>query len=581
MGLVAAWALALLASCGGSGAGTGGSGTGESGGTGGVTNPGIQFRWLVDGAVYPAPDFVNSPGPAATAARNSVSRFPISSHVSLLIYRRMIPDTAAMWIEAGFMNDPLITTAQPFAGAAVSSELLPDVQLEVAGGRLLPLFPQLATFKPVLPEVRYRLTFPQESDRFVADGAGHIWPFVATTETSLGGSWSDLSALFPANPGCMWASVDPTFPSRSNQEMAWLNGSTLFPTTGDPWGLLGVEEKETWTTGYHGDWPFCHIGAYYARNELQDLMYIAPTVYRQSARPAHYDGFIGSVPSVWLNNCRPAPWGTEYLGRIPVRDNPNKVAPVADDHGWTAQDHQHGSLRRTAEFAEATGSPWAWAETLHHGELAKAMLRTIDPAPYGQGYANTPRGYLGWLEIAYRAWRLNPSYDMSQPIAVMEHFLDLGHAQPYGKPYGQPQVMWAQISNTWIPGHYAAASFEDLRAVPILLKVGTVFSRPKFIFGALEKCQFYATQGWTDGAEGKGKGIKRLVDPLDPNNFVDADLSDYNRVSGLGMYLAAKFLETNNFAGFDGPRYLEIAAQIKADAKTKLNWSDIARYLPY
>jgi hypothetical protein len=336
---------------------------------------------------------------------------------------------------------------------------------------------------------------------------------------------------------------------------------------------MGPDVKYSPTTGYQSDWYWCHLGAYYARGDLNDIWWVMPTVYRQAARPLHFYGFDGSSSAYVFNMSRPGKWGTSYLGRAPL-PTVNDIAPYADDHGWTGLDHQHASLRRVAEFAEVTGSPFAWQEVLHHGELAKPMMRLIDPAPYGSGFNNTSRGYLGWMEIAYRAWRLDPSTDLTVPIKAFEDFLELGHTQPFGKPWGEPQVMWAFANDKWIPGYnsYVAASFEDLRAVPILLRVGQDLNRPKMITGALEKCEWYATTGWTNGAEGKGTGIKVQVAPLETNVFSFADLSGYNRVSALGYHMAKVYLDSNPSLTFNKDLYDQVAELIWEESHAQALW---------
>ncbi len=529
-----------------------------------------------------APDFVLAPGPQTGGTRNSVSRLPISNELSVVLHRRSNTAIPVSLLEVSVWNAPLVATTQPGPGGIVPSQQLPVLEIVAGNGmRIFPLLPQLSSFLEVVPGKRYKLRFDDPSWRRIADGAGHVWPFVATTAATGTPTFDDLAVLFPPNPGSIWGPVAADYPSKTTFEMSLLQGSSYFPATGDPWGIQGKDEKYTPSTGYHGDWPWVHIGAYYARGDRNDLLWVMPTVYRQAARPSHFTGFKATTDH-WFNFSRPALWGSSYLGRTPVSANADFIAPIADDHGWWGQDHQHASLRRVAEYAAATGSPWAWEETLHFGELAKAMLRTIDPQPFGPGFPNTPRGYLGWLECAYRAWLLDPTFDPLPAILAMEHFLELGHMLPFGKPWGTPQPMWAQISDKWIPGQYAAASFEDLRSVPVMLKLGEAFNRPKLILGALENCQWYCTTGFTNGAEGKGKGIKRIVAPLDPSVFVEADLSGYNRVSGLGLKLASEYLTKFPTAGFDKNLYLSVAQMIQTEAKASIEWTtDLVGYLPW
>ncbi|MFN0205023.1 MAG: hypothetical protein ACKVS6_01760 [Planctomycetota bacterium] len=533
---------------------------------------GISFHWVINNIPFNPPAFVPSPGPANHPARNQISRLQLTHELALVLYRRVLPGSAVSLLEVAIWNDPLVCQVQPGPGLPIPSQVIPNLDLVISGGRMLTMFPNLATWKPVTQGKRYRFQLTNPDWAKIADGAGHAWPFLVTTDV-IDPVATDLLPLFPPNPGSIWTAVDPNYPSRDPSQINELTtGGSYFPATGDPWGVMGADVQYTPTTGYQPDWYWCHLGAYYARNDINDILYVAPTVYRQAARPCHYYGFNGSSSEYWFNMSRPAKWSTNYLGRVPTGSNELFIAPINDTHGWYGYDHQHASARRVSEYAMATGSPFAWNLTLYYGELAKAMMRTIDPKPFGPGFDNTPRGYLGWLEIAYRASLLNPAFDMTPCINSMENFFEFGHIQPFGKAWGIPQVMWALVNDKWIPGHYAAASFEDLRAVPISIKVGQAFNRPKLIQSALEKCEWYTTAGYTSGAEGKGIGIKRIVDPLDPSVFVDADLSGYNRVSALGLKLTSEYLVSNPTAGFNGPLYKSVSDAIVAEAKPQLSW---------
>jgi hypothetical protein len=457
---------------------------------------------------------------------------------------------------------------------------MPQLEIVASGAQIYPMYPALTTWVPVNDGVRYRMQINNTADRKICDGAGFVWPFLVSTAPELP-KWTDIAALFPANPGNMWMPVNPAFPTRPTNELSELStGGVYFPQNAGPWDLMGKDVKYAPTTGFQPDWYWCHLGAYYARNDLTDVNYVMPTVYRQAARPCHYYGFNGDGAEFVFSMGRPGKWGTNYLGRVPTNSNADGVAPVADDHLWTGPDHQHTSLRRTSEFAEATGSPFAWQETLYYGELAKPMMRLIDPAPYGGGFNNTSRGYLGWMEVAYRASRLNPGYNMQPCIKSFEDFLELGHTQVFGKPWGEPQVMWAFYNDKWIPGPLVSSAFEDLRAVPILLRVGQQFNRPKMITGALEKCEWYTTFGWTNGGEGKGTGIKYYVAPLQPNNFAGADLSGYNRLSAMGLKLAKEYLDANPTAGFNKTNFDHAAEMIWSDANAQTTWkTDLVYWL--
>ncbi|MFN0207110.1 MAG: hypothetical protein ACKVS6_12475 [Planctomycetota bacterium] len=543
-----------------------------------------QFQWFVNGSPIDAPPFVPTPGPSPSRARNHVSKFQLTPQLTLVIYRRMWQPYGVALLEVGVFNSPLIVYNQPQPGLPIPSQILPNIEIAVSGANIKPLFPAISTFKPVTTNQRYWMQLPNPTWRPIADGAGFVWPFLLTTDTMSDATFADLAPLFPDNPGSMWLSqISPDFPKKTPTDMALLEtGSFPFNASGDPWAVQGKDEKFGSQTGFHADWYWVHRGAFDSTGDINDLIYMAPTVYRQAARPVHYDGFDGSSNAFWFNSGRPAVWGSNHLGRVPTLANEGLHAPIADTHDWFGPSVQHASLRRVAEYAEATGSPWAWAETLHYGELAKATIRTLDPPPLGTGFVSTPRAYLAWLEIAYRAYRLNPNYDMSVAIQAVENYLELAHTKPWAKPWGTPQVRWATF-NVWIAGHWGAVSYEDLRFVPILLKVGVELDRPKMVLAALETCEWYCTKGWTNGEEGKGVGIKRVVDPTDPTVFVEADLgAGFNRVSGLGLYLASKYLEANPIPGFHGALMRSKADLILADAKASPEWAtQLAGYLPW
>lgn len=527
----------------------------------------------MNGIQFSAPAFSVAPGPVASA-RNLVSRLQLTNELALVLYRRYQLGYAVSWLEAAIWNDPLICQTQSAPGMSIPSQTIPDISLQVSGGMMIPIFQTLSTWGPTKIGSDYHLNLTDPTWAKVADGAGYAWPFLVTTNMNVVPLITDLAALFPPNPGSIWGAVDPNFPSKQQWQIDELDtGGAYFPASGNPWAVMGPDVQYTPQTGYQPDWFFCHLGAYYARNDLNDIWYNMPTVYRQAARPCHFHGLHASASAYMFNMSRPGIWSTDYLGRVPTTGNDLFYAPVDDTHGWYGYDHQHASVRRVSEFALATGSPFAWDLMLYYGELAKAMMRTVDPAPYGPGFSNTPRGYLGWLETAYRVSIQNPAYDMTTCIKSFEDFLQLGHDQAFGGAWGAPQVMWAFINAKWIPNHYAAASFEDLRAVSILLKVGTVFNRPNMITGALEKCQWYCTTGYTNGGEGQGVGIKRLVDPFDATVFVDADLSGYNRVSALGLKLASEYLQSNPNPAYNGALYKTVSDAIKADAQAQNDWA--------
>lgn len=536
------------------------------------TPPGLSFYWVVDNIPKFPPEFTISPGPPG-GSRNFVSRLQLTHELALVLYQRVSPDSAVSLLEAVIWNDPLICEVQPGPGLPIPSQTLPNVDLVISGARMYPIFPALSTWKSVDPGTKYHLQLTNPDWSKIADGAGYAWPFLVTTDPVVDPNVTDIVPLFPPNPGSIWSSVDPNFPSHTSAEIAELStGGAYFPATGDPWAVMGQDVQYTQSTGYQPDWFWCHLGAYYARDDITDILFILPTVYRQAARPCHFFGLDGASGSIWFNMSRPATWSTDYLGRVPVISNTLLTAPVEDSHGWYGYDHQHASTRRVAEYAMATGSPFACSLVLYYGELAKVMMRSIDPQPYGGGFDNSPRGYLGWLEIAYRAQLLDSSYDMTICVKSMSDFFKFCHDQPYGVDSGTPQVMWAQVNDKWIPDHYAAASFEDLRAVPILIKVGQQFHQNTFLSKALDVCEWYTTAGYTNGEEGKGVGIKRLVDPLDPSIFVEADLSGYNRVAALGLKMAGEYLQLYPKPGFNGFLYTSISGLIVADSKTQSDW---------
>ncbi|HKD99711.1 MAG TPA: hypothetical protein VKE69_01775, partial [Planctomycetota bacterium] len=433
----------------------------------------IAFAWTVQGGAVDASPFVPAAGPPGSTG-NFMSRLQVTPSTSFTLWRRQKAGSAVELLEVQVANDPLVCLSQSAPGAMVQSQLLAsDISITISNGRMWPLLPAISSFVELIPGRRYKLELTQPAWKRIADGAAYVWPFVVTSDTSGAQPvFADLKPIFPANPGSMWVNVSSAFPPKTPEQMDTLSaGASPFDSSGDPWALQGKDEKYTPTTGYHGDWPWCHLGAYYANDDVNDLLYVVPTVYRQAARPVHYFGLDAQSNAFWFNFARPGIWSTNYLGRVPTGANSFFMAPIADTHDWTGPDHQHASMRRVGEYAESTGSPWAWAEMIYYGELAKGMLRTIDPQPFGQGFPNTPRAYLAWLEMAYRAWRLDSTYDMTVAIKSIEDYLELSRDQSWSPGWGFPQPIWAQIADTWIPGHYAAASFEDLRMVPILLKV--------------------------------------------------------------------------------------------------------------
>jgi len=596
---------------GGSGGGGGGGGSGGGGGGGGGTPPppgpypppppptapppppptdGLTFKWTVDGVEKLPPAFVPAPGPGGNAG-NLVSRLQLTSEVSLVIWRRFSPSSPVSLVEVGIFNDPLnCTTQQGGAGGVIPSVTMPDIGIFCFNGKMYPLLPTLSTWIPVNFGDSYYMNFGNPDWRKFCDGSGYVWPFLVTT--NLAGSqptFNDLTPLFPANPGSMWTAVDPAFPSHPANDMnAVTNGFTPFNNTGDPWVLQGLDEKPVAQAGFHGDWPWCHVGAYYTQNDLNDLLYIVPPVYRQAARQIHYNGFSSASSALgeyMFLLSRPAIWGSKYLGRVPT--GAVTIAPQADNHGWTGPDHEHASIRRVGEYAESTGSPWAWQEVLHYGQLVKPMLRSIDPQG---GFPDTTRAYLAWLEVAYRCYRLDPTFDMTYPMECIERWLDRSRtfdwdgAGPFVPGWGQPQPLNMLIAYSWFPGVYASASFEDCRFIPILLKVGQLFNRPKMIQAALETAQWYNTVGWSDGPT-YPVGVKVIV-AINGNavglGSAPADLVGYARADGLGFYLAGKYLQANPNPLYNGALFLQHAKQIKDTSVTQPNYqSDLAGYLPW
>lgn len=542
-----------------------------------------SFSWIVDGETVDAPSFVPAKGPEG-ATRNFVSRHQLSHELSLSVYQRVKPGYGVALLELAIFNDPLVCRVQPAAAAAVPSSTLPEIEFEVAGSdRIFPVQPALSTFRPVEAGKRYRLQMTNPEWRRIADGAGMVFPFYFTTSAQgPEPSFAELQPLFPQNPGTIWQlPVNPAYPGKTAAQMSAVhNGYSPFDGSGDPWAVQGDDRKDFWSVGYHEDWKWCHLGAYFARGDRNDLLFVMPTVYRQAARPCHYDGLqidfdISNFPSmgdqqICIYMGRPGVWGLDRLGRVPA---PQGYGPViaphfmgwADDHGedpsdtrlWTGPDYQHASMRRVSEYAMATGSPWAWQETLYYAELAKGGLRVM------YQFGDAPRAMLAQAELAYRAYKLNPGdrSAVDAAIATMERFLVIRSQQPWYPSGGGPAPFFAMVSDQWIPGHLATALYQDTRAAAMFLKLGVEFGRPNLVRGALEVCQYACTLGYVPGA-----GIKRHVDAYDPTIFTPPDYVGFSTPAALPLRLAADYLAAHPMEGFDGNLYRQVSDIIVAQA---------------
>lgn len=534
-----------------------------------------QFTWILDGQAITAPEFEPAKGPPG-GTQNFVSRHQFNHEISLSIYERVKRDYPVALLEVAIFNDPLVCQVQPAAAAPVPSSLLPEIIFKVEGeARIYPIQPALSTFRPIEAGKRYRLQMTNPDWRKIADGAGMVFPFyyVANAQAPEP-SFADLQSLFPANPGTIWLPINSAFPGKTLAQMASVNNGTYpFDASGNPWAVQGDDRKDFWSVGYHEDWKWCHLGAYYARQDLNDLLFVMPTVYRQAARPCHYYGLqidfdISNFPGmgdqeICIYMGRPGVWGTNHLGRVPA---PNGYGPViaphfmgwTDDQGndpsdtrlWTGPDYQHASMRRLSEYAMATGSPWAWQETLYYAELAKGGLRVM------YQFGDVPRAMLAKAELAYRAYKLDPSdrSAVDAAIATMERFLLLRSQQYWYPNGGGPAPFYAMVTDQWIPGHLATALYQDIRAAAMFLKLGIEFDRPNLVRGALEVCQYAVTTGYVPG-----QGIYRHTAVDGSNINLYPDYVGFQAPAGLTLRLAADYLEAHPTAGFNGTLYRQVS----------------------
>lgn len=520
----------------------------------------MKYFWIVNGNKVEAPRFVDSPGPGL----NKVSRLTLNSGISLSIYRRRAEGVEGEWLELAVFNDPLRYTKPRNPADPIPATRLPDVSFQTEGQAIGPIMWDLFPWKnTAIDTVHLFLADPTWAA--CADGAGIVAPFFAKPserQTLLRPKIQDLVPFFPGNPGSIWG-----LPVRLGP---FFGAVQFFDTTGNPWAVQGNDKKDFWEVGFHEDWKWCHIPSYYREENLIDLEKILPTVYRQAARPCHYHGLkIDGLPSqngIQTYMGRPRFGSTDMLGRD-VDAEWKQIAPnftgwyddVSSTRYWTGPDNEHASFRRLGEFALATGSPWACAETAYQGELSKGAMRVMSR------FGETTRAYLAQSEIAYRGYLI--SGDRSAVDCAIEIWKKFIAERNAGAGGSKPWPLTTQISDQWIPGEPAAAAYEDLRAVPIMLKMGEEFLVPELVTTALQVCEFYTTKGYDPA-----KGLAVHINPW--NNRVSFyDWTGYHCVSALGLRLAADYLEKNpqpaalsagvtTITSFQGPLYKQVSSGI-------------------
>ena len=535
-----------------------------------------RYWWICNGNRIEAPRFVDSPGPGP--AVNKVSRLELPSGISLSVFRRREKGMDGEWmngewLELAVFNDPLRYRKMRDSVDPIPATRLPDISFQTEGQAIGPLMANVFPWKnTAIDTVHLLFTDPQWA--MCADGAGIVAPFFAKPvpegrQALLRPTILDLVPFFPGNPGSMWG-----LPARPGI----LSSSVGFPQDGNPWSVMGDDKKDFWEVGFHKDWQWCHLPHYYASGDVMDLHNILPTVYRQAARPCHYHGLqVPGLPSeagimTYLGRPR---WGsTDMLGRdvdaewIQIARNfTGWYDDLSSTRHWTGPDNEHASFRRLSEFAMATGSPWACEEAIYQGELSKGAMRVM------YRFGETTRAYLAQSEIAYRAWKIRvsslsiPSIQgggVSAAIEIWKKFIAQRNAGAGGS---KPWPLTAQISGQWIPGEPAAAAYEDLRAVPIILKIGQEFNVPEMVTAALQVCEYYTTKGY-DPAKGLAVHINPWNDKVSFYDWVG-----YHAPSALGLRLAADYLEKNPTEGFQGPLYRQISDSIVLrDAGNQPGW---------
>ncbi|MBX7145388.1 MAG: hypothetical protein K1X79_13130 [Oligoflexia bacterium] len=578
---------------------------GTSSGVGSTTIPGTNFSvgFTFGGSQIALDGFQLAPGPAQPYnVKNFVlkTRFTPYLQVAFYIRKSTNDSTQAMSLEFKLCNNPLYypDPAAVVNNVVPSQKLVGPIEFHISGGaRLSSMHPQLSPFTQVTSSaagtITYRLLLPHIDNpknlaapdpSRLADGACIADGFVidGKNNSAPAPTFFDLAPLFPPNPGqTLWSAIDPLFPAPTTAYLSdWANASLYFETkttkAWDPalnngfggWANLtadgplyfapvdGVVTDEH-QTGFHWDWSYARAsGHYLATGNITGLLAAMRGIYTVFNRPQHFDGLNADSTKVSFVDGRPALsiYGTSDLGRP---HSGAQYALPADAHGWLGVEVQHGSFRAGSEIAMLTGLPMIWEETRYYGELAKAMLRSIDPkpAPGAEGFCNTPRGYVSLLEAAFRAWKIDSNYDMSYPIQVIENFISVFHNMPFApganssqwidnynvgfngtfadvatwakplltSPVGQP--LFAMTNNKWsiCPSGPCDVSvvMEEGRFANIGLLVGLIFNRPTMLAMALEMLDWWSTPGQGYYVAGQQEGIKWFVNAADPSIFGD------------------------------------------------------------
>lgn len=643
---------------------TGANDDAPSSGVGTTTIPGTTYSvgFTFGGSAIPLNGFEVAPGPPQPAnVKNYVlkSRFTPYFQVAFYIRKSTTNPAQPMSLEFKLCNNPLYFPDPSLIQNNVvpSQKLVGPIELHVSGGaRLNSMHPQLSPFSPVSSSdpatITYKLLLPTINNpkglvapdpTRLADGACIAEGFILDGKPAQSppSTLVDIAPLFPPNPGkTLWGPIDPNFPAPTLAYMTdWANATLYFDAKSSKawdaslnngqggWATLladgnlyfsavdGVVMDEH-QTGFHWDWSYARASGYYlATGNISGILAALRGIYTVFNRPQHFEGLDTDATKVSFVDGRPALsiYGTSNLGRP---HSGAQYATPADSHGWLGIEVQHGSFRAGSEIAMLTGLPMIWEETRYYGELAKAMLRSIDPkpAPAAEGFCNTPRGYVSLLEAAYRAYMVDPGFDMTYPIQVVENFIKLFHEIPFApnanlnqwidnynygfdatlnnvttwaKPLlssadGQP--LFAMTNNKWsiCPSGpcNVAVIMEEGRFASIALLVGFVFNRPTMLAIGLELLDWWSSPGKGYYISGSNEGIKWFVNPTTPTIFADPTGVNYQ---GYGNYAYA-YAAANafNFAGallnagllpatvpgtpfsVNGNLFLELAQKIKS-----------------
>src|SRR5262245_59647157 len=111
--------------------------------------PVVTLWWTVGGVPVSPTPFVAAPGPANTDAKNWVSRTKINPRLTLALFLREKPHFHLSLLEVGVFNDPLVASTQPFEGAAIPSETLPDIEIRSSSKAIFPLLQHLTSFEEI------------------------------------------------------------------------------------------------------------------------------------------------------------------------------------------------------------------------------------------------------------------------------------------------------------------------------------------------------------------------------------------------------------------------------------------------